>query len=499
MKPLFLYNTASRSIEQFFSVKEKQAGMYCCGPTVYNYAHIGNLRTYIFEDVLKRVLTLNGYKVKHVLNITDVGHLTSDADSGDDKMEKGALREGKTVWQIAEHFTAKFRENAKDLNILEADVWPKATDHIKNMIELVTVLENRGFTYKTSDGIYFDTVKFPSYCDFAHLEPESLRAGERVDMGEKRAPTDFALWKFSPKDQKRQMEWDSPWGVGFPGWHIECSAMSLAYLDLPLDIHCGGTDHIRVHHTNEIAQTEAATGTKFANFWMHGEFLNMGNVKMSKSGGTFITIDTVKSEGVNPLAYRMFCFTAHYRSPLTFTMDGLKASAVSLGNMRKAVPPESAGVVDVSKVATLMEPFYQHVNEDLNMPRAVAALWDILKDTSIDAQVRRACTAAADDILGLDLLAAPVETKQLVTGGDGSAITFDSPVPVPDALKNVLVAKIQARRTARKEKNFMLSDEIRNALTAQNIIMKDMPDGSTECQISSSVCTNCDAVVAALS
>ncbi len=499
MKPLFLYNTASRSIEQFFSVKEKQAGMYCCGPTVYNYAHIGNLRTYIFEDVLKRVLTLNGYKVKHVLNITDVGHLTSDADSGDDKMEKGALREGKTVWQIAEHFTAKFRENAKDLNILEADVWPKATDHIKHMIEMVTILENRGFTYKTSDGIYFDTVKFPSYCDFARLEPESLRAGERVDMGEKRAPTDFALWKFSPKDQKRQMEWDSPWGVGFPGWHIECSAMSLAYLDLPLDIHCGGTDHIRVHHTNEIAQTEAATGKKFANFWMHGEFLNMGNVKMSKSGGTFITIDTVKNEGINPLAYRMFCFTAHYRSPLTFTMDGLKASAVSLGNMRKAVPPESAGTVDVSKVATLMEPFYQHVNEDLNMPRAVAALWDLLKDTSIESQVRRVCAAAADDILGLDLLAAPLETKQLVTSGDGPAITFDSPVPVPDALKNVLVAKIQARRTARKEKNFKLSDEIRNALTAQNIIMKDMPDGSTECQIPSSVCANCDAVVAALS
>src|SRR5512133_350783 len=208
MKPLYLFNTASRSVEQFLSVKEKQVGMYCCGPTVYNYAHIGNFITYIFEDVLKRVLMMNGYKVKHVLNITDVGHLTSDADSGDDKMEKGALREGKTVWQIAEHFTAKFKENIKDLNIIDADVWPKATDHIKHMIELVKVLENRGFTYTTTDGIYFDTLKFPAYCDFARLEPESLRAGERVDMGEKRAPTDFALWKFSPKDQKRQMEWD---------------------------------------------------------------------------------------------------------------------------------------------------------------------------------------------------------------------------------------------------------------------------------------------------
>jgi cysteinyl-tRNA synthetase len=220
---------------------------------------------------------------------------------------------------------------------------------------------------------------------------------------------------------------------------------------------------------------------------------------MSKSGGTFITIDTVKDEGISPIAYRMFCFTAHYRSPLTFTMDGLKASAVSLGNMKKTVPPDTAGTVDTSKVAALMELFYQHVNDDLNMPRAVAALWDILKDTSVESKVRRACAAAADEILGLDLLVAPLETKQLVVSGDGPAITFDSSVPVPDALKNVLIAKIQARRTARKEKNFKLSDEIRNALTAQNIIMKDMPDGSTECQIPSSVCGNCDAVVAALS
>jgi len=496
MKPLYLYNTATRKNEQFIPVRDNNVGMYCCGPTVYNFAHIGNLRTYIFEDVLKRTLLAHGYNVKHVLNITDVGHLTSDADSGDDKMEKGAAREGKSVWQIAEFFTDKFKENIKDLNIVDADIWPKATNHIKQMIDLVKELENKGFTYTTSDGIYFDTAKFPSYCDFARLEPESLRAGERVDMGDKRAPTDFALWKFSPKDQKRQMEWESPWGIGFPGWHIECSAMSMAYLELPLDIHCGGADHIRVHHTNEIAQTEAATGRKFAQYWAHGEFLVLDKGKMAKSGGNFVTLDSVKSEGIPPLAYRLFCYSAHYRSPLTFSMDGLKASAQSLANMRKAVPAaDESSKVDSTEVDTLLGLFYDHVNDDLNMPRAVAALWDILKDTSVNPSLRRACAVKADAILALDLLVVPEVTKESVALCDGPAITFDSPIKVPDALKAALVSKVQARRTARKEKNFKLYDEIRNALSAQNIIMKDMSDGSTECQIPAAVCENFEKVL----
>jgi cysteinyl-tRNA synthetase len=484
MKPLYLYNTATRNKELFKPVHET-VGMYCCGPTVYNYAHIGNLRTYIFEDVLKRALLAQGYKVKHVLNITDVGHLTSDADSGDDKMEKGAAREGKSVWQIAEYFTGKFKENIADLNILDADIWPKATDHIPQMIDLVKVLEERGFTYKTSDGIYFDTSRFPAYCDFARLDPESLRAGERVDMGEKRSATDFALWKFSPTNQKRQMEWNSPWGVGFPGWHIECSAMSMAYLELPLDIHCGGADHIRVHHTNEIAQTEAATGKKFAEFWVHGEFLAFGKDKMAKSGGNFITLDSVKSEGISPLAYRMFCYSAHYRSPLSFSMDGLKAAEHSLVNLRKMVPDSmDCKPLDSALVQDLLSPFFEAVNDDLNMPRAIAALWDILKDASIDPGVRRECALKADTILAIDILAVPKRHTEIVELIDVPKITFDTATKLPDTLKNTLINKIQNRRQARKEKDFKLSDQIRNDLSSVGVIIKDMPDGSTECQIS---------------
>ena len=486
MKPLHLYNTATRSKELFKPVHDI-VGMYCCGPTVYNYAHIGNLRTYIFEDVLKRALRAHGYKVKHVLNITDVGHLTSDADSGDDKMEKGAAREGKSVWQIADFFTSKFKENIADLNILDADLWPKATDHIPQMINLVKELESKGFTYTTSDGIYFDTTRFPTYCDFARLDPESLRAGERVVMGEKRSATDFALWKFSSSGPKRQMEWDSPWGVGFPGWHIECSAMSMAYLELPIDIHCGGADHVRVHHTNEIAQAEAASGKKFAEFWAHGEFLVLDKGKMAKSGGNFITLDSVKSDGIAPLAYRIFCYTAHYRSPLSFSMEGLQAAAHSLTNLRKTVPaPTNKKYVDSAHVQDVLAPFYEAVNDDLNMPRAVAALWEILKNTSIDPEVRRECAIKADEILALDLLAIQEKLSTVVSLSDGMNVSFEisDGVNFTKQLEDALVRKIQERRQARKEKNFKLSDQIRNDLSSRGIVIKDMPDGSTECQVS---------------
>jgi cysteinyl-tRNA synthetase len=271
-KEFHIYNTATRSKELFTPLHDI-VGMYCCGPTVYNYAHIGNLRTYIFEDVLKRALFSLGYKVKHVINITDVGHLVSDADTGEDKMEKGAKREGKSVWDIAAFYTQKFMENIRDLNIQAPDLFPKATGHIPQMIAMVQELERKGLTYRTNDGIYFDAMKFPAYAGFARLDPASIRAGERVDMGDKRSPTDFALWKFSPSGAQRQMEWKSPWGVGFPGWHIECSAMALAYLPQPIEIHCGGTDHVRIHHTNEIAQAEGATGKQFVRYWLHGEFL----------------------------------------------------------------------------------------------------------------------------------------------------------------------------------------------------------------------------------
>ena len=289
MVKLYLYNSLSRSKEVFEPLFEDYVGLYTCGPTVYNFAHIGNLRTYIFEDILKRVLLYNGYQVKHVMNITDVGHLTGDRDMGEDKMEKGAAREGKTAWDIAEFYTQAFKKDISRLNAIDPDIWCRATDSIPEQIELVRTLEEKGYTYKIHDGIYFDTSKFEGYAKLSHQNLDALQEGARVEKNpEKRNSTDFALWKFSPQDQQRQMEWDSPWGMGFPGWHIECSSMSMKYLGEHLDIHCGGTDHVDVHHTNEIAQSEAATGKKFFNFWIHGAFLNIqGGKKMAKSSRQF--------------------------------------------------------------------------------------------------------------------------------------------------------------------------------------------------------------------
>ena len=322
---LQFYNTASRKKEVFTLPEGVPAvRMYCCGPTVYHFAHIGNLRTYIFEDFLVRTLKYYGYKVNHIVNITDVGHLTSDADSGDDKMEKGAAREGKSVWDIAKFYTDAFMADWHRLNIQEPTRWTPATQHIQEQIDLVKTLEEKGYTYRTSDGIYFDSLKFPRYADFARLDVENLRKGSRIDMGEKRNATDFALWKFSPTDKKRAMEWDSPWGVGFPGWHIECSAMAMKYNGPTLDIHCGGPDHIRVHHTNEIAQSECANGVPFSRFWMHGEFLRTASEekledgttetkfgKMSKSSGEFLTVTLLMERGFNPLDYRYFALGSH--------------------------------------------------------------------------------------------------------------------------------------------------------------------------------------------
>ena len=420
-KKLYLYNTASRQKELFAPLHE-EVGMYCCGPTVYNYAHIGNLRSYIFEDVVKRLLQSLGYKVKHVMNITDVGHLTSDADTGDDKMEKGAAREGKSVWDIAAFYTDVFKRNMRDLNISEPSLWAKATDHLPQMIAMIRALEDKGFTYKTGDGLYFDTAKFPSYADFARLDVENLQAGSRVDMGEKRSVTDFALWKFSPADKKRQMEWDSPWGKGFPGWHIECSAMSLAYLPQPLDIHCGGQDHVRVHHTNEIAQAEAATGKQFVRYWLHGEFLVIDKGKMAKSGEGFVTLDSVKKEGISPLAYRMFCYTAHYRSPLMFSWDGLRAAAQGLANMKKLIASDAQAAAgkaaDGSIVDTLLRPFWEALCDDCNMPLAMGALWNLLHDKTISAAEKYRAIERADSVLALGLLT-PDETRGVTREIDG--------------------------------------------------------------------------------
>ncbi|MGM0442956.1 MAG: cysteine--tRNA ligase [Fibrobacterota bacterium] len=475
MSKVYLYNTEERAKQEFTA--DGTVGLYCCGPTVYNYAHIGNMRTYIFEDVLKRVLRTAGFPVKHVVNITDVGHLTSDGDTGDDKMEAGAAREGRSVWDIAAHYTDSFMQNVDDLNILHADVWPKATDHIDDMIDLVKRLEEKGYTYKTSDGIYFDTSKFPAYADFARLDPEQLQGGSRVEMGEKRNKTDFALWKFSPTDKQRAMEWDSPWGVGFPGWHIECSAMSLKYLPQPLDIHCGGIDHIQVHHTNEVAQVEAATGKPFCRNWIHGEFMVMDSGKMSKSKGNFITVDTLKEEGIDPLAYRLFCFSAHYRSPLTFSMEILRESAATLNRLWETVKERTAeGPVDDSERDKQMEGFYEAVRDDLNMPRALAWLWTTLRDKSLSPQLKYAAVKEADDVFALDLFR-KANQGDVVIGA--TLFAPDCGLERPEMER---IAALSAERSAaRKEKDFERADAIRDELGAQGLILKDRPDGRVTC------------------
>jgi cysteinyl-tRNA synthetase len=396
---LRLFDTYTRSVRNFDPLDLAQVRMYACGPTVYNYAHIGNLRTYFFEDVLRRVLEFNGYTVRHVMNITDVGHLVSDADTGEDKMELGSRRTRKSAWDIATVYTQAFKDDLSLLNILEPTIWCKATDHIAEQVEMIRFIEAKGFTYRTSDGIYFDTSKLPSYGYLTRLDVEGLRAGIRIDMAEKRNSPDFALWKFSPPGDKRQMEWDSPWGIGFPGWHIECSAMSAKYLGTFFDIHCGGEDHISVHHSNEIAQTEACYGTRLANFWMHGYFLLFEEGKMAKSAGDSLRMQTLVDRGYDPLTYRYFCMVAHYRAKLSFSWEALDAATTALQRLRTTVYEwGAAGEADLSYVNR----FKVQINDDLNMPRAVAVTWELVK-SDLPAPTKKATLLEFDRVLGLRL------------------------------------------------------------------------------------------------
>ena len=464
-----LYNTATRSKQEFVPQDGKTAKIYCCGPTVYHYAHIGNLRTYIFEDLLRRSLAYHGFDAKHVVNITDVGHLTSDADEGEDKMEKGAKRTGKSVWEVAAFYTDAFMRDFHSLNLLEPTVWCRATDHIAEQIALVKTLEEKGYTYRTSDGIYYDSSKFERYGDFARLDLENLWAGSRISMGEKRLPTDFALWKFSPKDVKRQMEWDSPWGVGFPGWHIECSAMAMKHLGETLDIHCGGTDHIRVHHTNEIAQSEAATGKTFSRFWMHGEFLRLDGDKMSKSTGEFLTVDSLVKRGFSPMDYRYFALGSHYRNYLSFSFESLESARKSRLALRKRTTPLvakalAAGAKIESEAALKWkERFAQAVGDDLNVPAALGLLHSAVRDDAVSEEERGALVLDFDRVLGLKLdreeEAAPAAAE------DSEAAEIDA-----------LVAE---RAAAKKAKDFARADEIRNDLAKRGIELKDGPQGTT--------------------
>ena len=421
---LKLYNTLSRKKEVFRPLKKKKVGLYTCGPTVYFYAHVGNMRTFLFEDILKRVLEYNKYNVKHVMNITDVGHLTSDADTGEDKMEKGAKKEKKTVWQVAEFYTKAFKKDLKRLNIKEPNIWIKASDTIKEQIALIEKLEKKGFTYKILDGVYFDSSKLKTYGKLWGKKERKLRAGARVKLVVgKKNPTDFALWKFTPPGEKRQMEWNSPWGKGFPGWHTECVVMGIKELGIPLDIHCGGIDHIPIHHPNEIAQAEAAYNKKLANYWLHGEFLVLKKARMGKSEGNIIILDKLIEKGFNPLAYRYLVLNAHYRSKLTFSLEAVSGAQNSLENLYYKIleiKTSSKKSIRLSRRAkTYQERFLKAINNDLDMPKALVVMWALIKDQAIENNEKYHILIDFDKVFGLGLkkvkeIKIPQKVKELV-------------------------------------------------------------------------------------
>jgi cysteinyl-tRNA synthetase len=423
--------------------------MYSCGPTVYWYQHIGNLRTYIFSDILKRVLAYNGFKVKHVMNVTDVGHLTSDQDAGEDKMELAALKEHKKASEIADFYLKIFRDDFKKLNIIEPDIWCKATDHIKEQIELIKALEKKGYTYKTSDGIYFDTSKVKDYGKLALLKAEGLEAGKRIELGEKRNKTDFALWKFSETPGKRQQEWPSPWGIGFPGWHIECSAMSSKYLGEQFDIHTGGIEHIPVHHVNEIAQSEAATGKKFVNYWLHADWLLFKGEKISKSTGGLFTLSELEERGFSALAYRYFCFTAHYKTQLDFSLESLKAAQNAYERLKNII----SELKDDGKTnKKYLDEFGKAIDDDLDMPKALSVLWNMIRDK--DAEGKLNAIREMDKVLGLDLMK-------------------KEKIKVPAEVQKL----VQEREACRKAKDWKKSDEIRNKIKSLGYAVDDAPEG----------------------
>lgn len=450
---LRLFDTYTRSVRDFEPLQPPTVGMYACGPTVYDYAHIGNLRTYVFEDILRRVLEYNGYEVKHVVNITDVGHLTSDADTGEDRMEKGSRRTGKTAWEIADIYTTEFKNDLARLGILEPHTWCRATDFIPEQIEFIKGIEANGYTYRTADGIYFDTSKLSDYGYLARLNIEGLQAGTRVDMAEKRHVTDFALWKFSPQDEQRQMEWDSPWGLGFPGWSIECSAMSAQFLGTFFDIHCGGEDHITVHHPNEIAQTQACHGTRLANFWMHGYFLQIDSARMGKSVGNFLRLQTLIDKGYDPLVWRYFCLGAHYRAKLSFTWDSVDGAATALDRLRRAAHAWGApGDPDQG----FLDRFLEQINNDLNMPRALALIWELVR-SDLSSAAKKATLLDFDRVLGLDL-----------------AHWQPSVQTVPDEIAELL----EQREQARTAKQWDQADALRDQIHAAGFEIEDSPEGA---------------------
>lgn len=461
----YVYNTMTRNKDEFISIKPNKVGMYACGPTVYNYAHIGNLRAYIFEDILKKSLEYVGYKVKHVMNVTDVGHLQSDGDEGEDKMALGASREKKTVWEIAKFYEEAFFQDCNKLNIKRPNVVCRATEHIDDMIKFIQELEKKGYTYEANGNVYFEIEKFKDYAKLADLNIDELEAGSRIEVDpNKKNPLDFVLWFTNSKFANQIMQWDSPWGRGFPGWHLECSAMSMKYLGDRIDIHCGGIDHIPVHHTNEIAQSEAYSGQKWVNYWVHGEFLVLDGGKMSKSSGEFLTLERLEDKGFSPLDYRYFCLQSRYRKQLVFSFENLEDAKKSFKALKKRISLILENIIesesiDKGKIDSYKENFKAHISDDLNIANAFTVLLDVLKDNQLNNREKATLIEDFDKVLSLDLM--KIE-KDLYN--------------VDEELINRL---IDERNQARKSKDYSKADEIRNQLLTMNIEILDSKEGTT--------------------
>lgn len=449
------YNTLTRTIEPLTPIHPGHIGIYACGPTVYWFAHIGNMRAYVFVDVLRRTLKAQGLDVKLVMNITDVGHLTDDASEGEDKMMVAMRREGKTAYEIARVYEDAFVRDLKQLHIGLPDVMPRATDHIQEQIDMILALEEKGYTYRTQDGIYFDTAKLADYCRLSGQKAEEKLAGARIELGEKHNITDFALWKFAKEGVKREMEWESPWGVGFPGWHIECSAMSKKYLGVPFDIHTGGIDHIAVHHENELAQVKGAEGVLEANMWLHSEFLTVDGGKMSKSLGNVYTISDLVEKGFDPLAYRYFCLGAQYRSKLNFTWEALTAAQNALKHLRAFVRtlPAPSGM-DVQEIEHV-QAFDADMRNDLDTPKALSCVWAVI-ESDLPAETKATALAHMDAVLGLGL---------------------EAYMGIPLAIPSEVQKLVEARKQARDAKNWQESDRLRDAVLALGFVVEDTPSG----------------------
>ncbi len=450
---IHLFNTLGRKKQAFAPLVPGKVGIYSCGPTVYDFASVGNFRSFLFADVLRRMFEANGFAVTQVMNITDVGHLVGDADEGEDKLEKGAKREGKSAWDVAAEYTKAFVEDSKKLNIEVPHVSPKATDHIAEQIAFIESIEKNGYTYIIGDGVYFDTSKLEHYGQLSGQSLDEKEGGSRVAIGDKKHATDFALWKFSPAGETRQMEWESPWGKGFPGWHIECSAMGEKYLGVPFDVHTGGIDHIAVHHENEIAQTLAARNCLEANFWMHNEFLQIDGGKMSKSLNNTYTVADLIEHKIHPLSFRLFILGANYRTPQNFTWDAVGASHTALGNIRNAVrdlpKPSDA---DAESMAQFME----HVNDDLDTPNALAIFYGVLNHPSMERSVKSATLLAMDEVLGLAL-------EDVVA----------RPLTIPGAVEKL----VSNREVARLSKDWKKSDELRDEVLKLSFDIDDTLEG----------------------